>query len=357
VNGAHGLGNSRRESIRGVPANLDPTMTASEPRSRAVDEGTYGGAGDPPAAAANATGARTETVAFESAGVRCEADLYLPAAGEPPWPAVVMAHVFGAERAWGLAPFAERFARAGVAALAFDYRHLGGSEGTPRRLIDTGRQRDDWDAALAYVRSLEEVDADRVAAWGSSFSGGHALEVACRDHDVRAVVAQVPFVDGRSTVAHQTSDRSTRSRLGTMARAVADRVLAVADLGPVSVPLVSEPGGGGLVDSPGAEEGFLSLVPEGEEPVNSTPARVVLDLPFFRPGRRADEVDVPVHLVVGEEDRLLPRGPTERTIDRLPDPSVHRVPTGHFGVHYDPWFEPVVEAQVAFLTEALGVDR
>jgi len=65
---------------------------------------------------------------------------------------------------------------------------------------------------------------------------------------------------------------------------------------------------------------------------------------------------VPVHVVVGEEDRLLPPGPTERTIDRLADPSVHRVPAGHFDVHDDPWFEPVVEEQVAFLTEALDVD-
>ena len=332
-------------------------MTAQERRSREVSEQNDGDAAL--AAAESPTGPRSirpEVVTFESDGVRCEGDLYLPRDGEPPWPAVAMAHVFGAERAWGLAPFAERFARAGLAALVFDYRHLGGSDGTPRRLVDPDRQQDDWAAALEYVRSLDEVDEERVAVWGSSFSGGHALDVARRDSAVRAVVAQVPFVDGRATVAHQTSDRSTRSRLSMMARALADRAIGVVGLGPVCVPMVSEPGEGGLVDSPGAEEGFLALVPDGDEPVNSTPARVVLDFPFYRPGRRADEVDVPVHVVVGEEDRLLPHGPTERTIDSLADPSVHRVPTGHFGVHYDPWFEPVVEAQVAFLTEALSVD-
>lgn len=297
----------------------------------------------------------TETVTFESQGVQCEADLYLPAAGDPPWPTVVMAHVFGAARTWGLAAFAERFARAGFAAFVFDYRHLGGSDGTPRRLVDSARQLDDWEAALAHVRSREEVDDERIALWGSSFSGGHALATARQESEVRAVVAQVPFVDGRATVAHQISGRGLLERGRTMGLALADWLAAAVGRGPVCIPTVSEPGDGGLVDSPGAKTGFLSLVPEGEEPINRTPARVVLDQPFYRPIRHAGEVDVPVHVVVAEEDRLLPHGPTERLLDRLADPSVHRVPSDHFGVHREPVVRPVVDEQVAFLSDVLGV--
>ena len=297
-----------------------------------------------------------ETIEFDSRGVRCEADLYLPDDEDPLWPAVVMAHVFGAERGWGLAPFAERFARAGFAVLVFDYRHLGGSSGTPRRLIDPSRQLDDWAAALSHVRSLDAVDGDRVALWGTSFSGGHALATASRDPEVRAVVAQVPYVDGRATTVHQTRGRSWLSNVRLSALALADRAFAVAGLGPVEVSFVSEPGGDGLVDSPGAKSGFTALVPDGVELVNRTPARVVFDLPFHRPGRETDGIGVPVHVVVAEADRLLPPEPTERLIDRLAEPSVHRVPAPHFEVHRDPWFEPIVDRQVAFLTEALSDD-
>lgn len=333
-------------------------MPATEPRMEdggaPTDEVTE--PSDPDEAVAT-TEPRAETVAFESGGVRCEGDLYLPTTGEPPWPTVVLAHVFGAERAWGLAPFAERFAEAGLAAFVFDHRHLGTSGGTPRRLVDPDRQLDDWRAALAFVRALDEVDAERVALWGSSFSGGHVLATAARDPDVAAVVAQVPFVDGRATVAHQAGDRSSVQRLRDLGRAVADRILAVAGLGPIEIPFVSEPDGGGLVDSPGAAEGFTALVPEGVELVNRTPARVILDLMSFRPGRHAADVDVPVHVVVAGEDRLLPHGPTERVVDELDDPSVHRVGAAHFEVHYAPWFEAVVTEQVAFLTEVLGVNE
>jgi fermentation-respiration switch protein FrsA (DUF1100 family) len=69
--------------------------------------------------------------------------------------------------------FAERFARAGLAALVFDYRHFGDSQGEPRQLLDIGRQLADWRAAIGYARTVDGIDPARIALWGSSFSGGH----------------------------------------------------------------------------------------------------------------------------------------------------------------------------------------
>lgn len=295
----------------------------------------------------------TETTTFESHGLDCEADLYLPADLEPPLPAIVMANIFGAERSWGLVRFAERFAADGLAAFVFDYRHFGGSEGEPRRLIDPHRQVADWQAALAYVRSLEQVDEERVVLWGTSFSGGHVLSMATRDPDAVAVISQVPFVDGRATVAHQSAGRGPFQQVRDFGLAVADRIGGAVGLGPLTMPIVTEPGGGGLVDSPGALSGFLAMVPDGAEVVNRAPARVVLDLPTYRPGLGVGDIDVPVHIVVAEEDRLLPRGPTEKTVERLADPSVHRLSVGHLDVHVDPWVEEVLEEQREFLDAVL----
>jgi hypothetical protein len=65
-----------------------------------------------------------------------------------------MAHGFGAERTFGLEPFAERFAQAGLAAFVFDYRCFGDSEGQPRNLVSPRRHLQDWEAALSYVKGL-----------------------------------------------------------------------------------------------------------------------------------------------------------------------------------------------------------
>lgn len=299
--------------------------------------------------------ARAETVAFESQGVRCEADLYQPSSGEPPWPVVVMAHGFGAEREWGLSPYAERFAEAGVAAFVFDHRYHGASGGTPRRLIDPRRQLEDWAAAIGHAASMERVDADRVALWGTSFSGGHVLATARREPRVRAVVAQVPFVDGAVTFAHQALSKGPVGSLRTTGHALADQAAALAGREPVEVPIVSRPGEGGLLDTPGTLEGYEALLPEGERWTNRTPARVVLTLPLYRPGRRAEGIEAPVHLTLAEEDNLLPVEATEDLVDRLDDPEVERIEDGHFDVYQEPWFEQVAGAQATFLSEALAV--
>ena len=102
--------------------------------------------------------------AFDSQGVRCAAWLYLTDEGAGPHPCVVMAHGFSGVRDQ-LDAYAERFAAARLACLVFDYRHFGDSDGQKRQLLDIGRQLDDWRAAIAFARSLEELD-------GGSASGG-----------------------------------------------------------------------------------------------------------------------------------------------------------------------------------------
>ncbi len=96
--------------------------------------------------------------------------------------------------------YAERFAAAGWSVLVFDYRHLGASGGEPRQILDIGRQRADWHAALAFARTLPEVDVNRIALWGSSFGGGHVLRVASEDTRIAAIVAQCPFTDGPASL-------------------------------------------------------------------------------------------------------------------------------------------------------------
>src|SRR4051794_18219407 len=134
-------------------------------------------------------------VEFASGNGRCAAWFYLPD-GDPPFPAVVIAHGWSGVREQRLDAFGESFAAAGIAALVFDYRHFGASTGQPRQLIDIKHQLEDWTAAGARVRRTAEVDAARVALWGSSFSGGHVQEIAARDRQVAAVIAMVPFADG-----------------------------------------------------------------------------------------------------------------------------------------------------------------
>ena len=134
-------------------------------------------------------------VSFTSGEDTCAAWLYLPTGVTSP-PVVILGHGLGATREMRLDAFAERFAQAGIAALAFTYRHFGDSGGQPRQLLSIKRQLADWDAAIAWVKNRRDVDGTRIAVWGSSFGGGHSITVASRHPELKAAVAQCPFTDG-----------------------------------------------------------------------------------------------------------------------------------------------------------------
>src|SRR5512135_3340958 len=106
-----------------------------------------------------------------------------------------MAHGFSATRDDGLPGYAEAFRDAGFVVVLFDYRHFGASTGEPRQLLDIRRQLEDYRAVIAWARSLDGVDPDRIVLWGSSFSGGHVLVVAATDPRIAAVIAQAPNTD------------------------------------------------------------------------------------------------------------------------------------------------------------------
>lgn len=141
-------------------------------------------------------------VSFESSGALCRGWFY-PAKGVAgPAPAIVMSHGITGVKEQYLDRYAEQFAGEGFAVLVFDYRHLGASDGTPRGRVNPRSQHDDIRAALAWIEAHATVDPSRLALWGSSFSGAHAIFVGGFDPRVQVVVAQVPALDiPRSLIA------------------------------------------------------------------------------------------------------------------------------------------------------------
>ena len=290
-------------------------------------------------------------VHFPSGSEQCHAWLYLPVAtaqATPP-PVIVMAHGLGAVKALRLAAFAERFQAAGYACLVFDYRHFGESEGAPRELLSLGRQRADWRAAVAFARSLPEVDSERTVVWGTSFGGGHAIVTAAEDADIVAGIAQCPFTDGIAS-ARQLSPVGN-ARLGVAA--AKDHLARLAGRPPVRVKVAARPGEVGLMDRPDVVEGSLRLLHASglseEDFRNDVPARVAFEIPLDAPGRRVSDVRCPILFCVCDADSVAPAKATLRHAAKASQGTVHRYPVGHFDIYVGEEFERVVADQLSFL--------
>jgi len=286
---------------------------------------------------------------FTSLGTRCAAWLYRPdGVAEPP--VVVMAHGFGAQRDFGLPAYAERFAQRGMAVFLFDYRNFGASDGEPRNLVSNSRHLRDWEAALAFVRGLPGIDAERIGLWGSSFSGGHVIVTASRDAGVSAIVSQVPFVDGITTAFRTGMKHAAQATVA----GVRDVVRMITTSDPYYVPIVSDPDVFGLMNSPESKPGYMAIVPEDAEWTNECPARAVLELLFYRPIAHARGVRCPALVMMGEKDSLIHPKAVEKTASRMREVTLIHLPVGHFDVYVGDLFEKVVEIQADFLWRHLG---
>ena len=279
-------------------------------------------------------------LSFASGVDSCAAWLYSPVGGGSRNPMIVMAHGLSGTRRDRLGAFAECFAAAGLAALVFDHRGFGDSGGEPD-LFDPERQLVDWRAAIAFARSLPEIDGARIATFGSSMGGGNALAAAASDPDVAAAISQVPFLD-MVTQAHRASPRVTARML---AAAVQGRYL----------PAVGQPDEPALINAPGGEEGWRRVVEIGEDSRwrNRVSSRWLLGRPY-RPVRHAAKLHCPWLVCVGEADRVAKPGPAIAAAQRAPKGEL-RTYSGvdHFDVYDGPAHEALVADQLDFLKRHL----
>ena len=138
---------------------------------------------------------RSTEVEFRSDGVTVRGDLLLPD-GDGPHPVVVMAGGWCYVKELRQPQYAQEFVERGFAALIFDYRTIGASDGEPRQHLDPWAQIEDYRNAISYLETRPDIDADRIGVWGISYSGGHVLILGAIDPRVKVIVSNVPVIDG-----------------------------------------------------------------------------------------------------------------------------------------------------------------
>jgi uncharacterized protein len=291
---------------------------------------------------------------FTSHGLTCGAWLYLPEGVSKP-PVVVMAHGFGGQRWMRLPAYAEHFARRGMAVFIFDYRSFNDSEGEPRNYINPKRHLQDWKAAIAHVRTLDTVETNRVALWGTSFSGGHVISTAANDQEIRAIVAQVPFTDGITTQLSYAS--RPVFAIKAIYHGLADVFDSVFTRKRHNVQIAGKPGEAfGMMSTPDAMPGLLKLlgIPEDEwSPHNYCPAEIVFTLGLYRPIARAEKVKCPALVIGAEYDSLFPPDGPEKMAGIMQKATYISMPMGHFDVYVGEAFEKLVSRMGDFLQESL----
>jgi uncharacterized protein len=337
-------------------------------------------------------------IEFQSHGETCRGLFVRPRDGGPA-PLIVLGHGLGGVYEMRLDAYARRFAEAGYAALTFDYRRFGRSDGHPRHWLVREHQQQDFEAALDYGKTLEGVDPQRVVLWGTSLAGGHVIDIAARRTDLTASIIQGPFTDGLAS----TSAISIPSMLGLGLFIAADAFARLLRLPPVLAPLAGTYGTPALMTKEDVVQTVLKLLPEGSRmsgrlsdlyrgfaqkkftlPANLTtsdepeahpisrltgsvrlPSGTVLitgvsaifglKIGFWRPGRNLHKLRAPMLVCVCEQDTVAPPKPTIKYASAAPMCELKRYPYGHFDIYTDAPYEHVVNDQLAFLQRVVPI--
>lgn len=283
-----------------------------------------------------------EDIQFTSGKDLCRGWLYRPE-GRDRFPVIVMAHGLGAVKEMRLDAFAERYCASGYGCLVFDYRHFGASEGQPRQLLSIPHQQQDWHAAIAHARSLPCTSG--IVLWGSSFSGGHVIEVGSREKDILAVMSQCPFTDGIASALAMDFITS----LKVTGRALKDLAAAATGRPPVMIQLAGKPGDTALMTAPDALPGYRALIPEGLQFPEEVAARIGLNIVRYRPGKSAARLRCPVLFCICDKDTVAPARSALKYARQAPVPTIERFPVGHFDIYTGEVFESLVSKQLHFL--------
>ena len=297
-------------------------------------------------------------VEFRSEGALLRGLLYLPDCHSSLLPAVVMAHGTTATIKMVLDRYAEVFAAAGFAAVIYDHRNFGASDGEPRQEINPWVQARGYRDAVSYVSAMPEVDASRVAVWGDSYSASEAIVLAAIDSRIKAVVAQCPVCGSRKPGPDPSGARFAAIKQTLLEGDVSGTPETTT--GPLPVVSFDQVRHASLLKPMTAFRWFIEYGGRhGTRWVNDV-TRVVPPTPApFSPSLCAPHVRCPVLMLVAPEDEMVHCNyeVARAAYEAIPGTKQwHDVGGGHFGFlwHPSPIFDEAARVQVDFLQRHLS---
>jgi pimeloyl-ACP methyl ester carboxylesterase len=250
---------------------------------------------------------------------------------------VVMGAGAGVTKEPGTDRFAARFHAAGFSVLAFDFRHVGESGGTPRQVVRINEQLEDYAAAIAFAATLPEADPARIAIWGFSLAGGHVFRVAAAHPDLAAAIAQAPLADAPAIAGQAMRSMTPGAALRLNAIALLDVLGRRLGRPPRLIALAGPRGTVAALTTPDGAKGPQALNPGDRYPdwEQTIAAGSALRVGLYRPRRAAPRIACPLLVLAYDDDRSVSAEPAVAAGRRAPRGEVVVLPGDHYAAFQD----------------------
>jgi len=126
-------------------------------------------------------------------GITLVADLFKPKDSDDKMPAIAVCGPFGAVKEQSSGLYAQELAKRGFLTIAFDPSFTGESGGQPRYMASPDINTEDFQAAVDYLSTSDEVDSERIGILGICGWGGMAFNTAAIDTRIKATVTTTMY--------------------------------------------------------------------------------------------------------------------------------------------------------------------
>ncbi|KAL7066482.1 hypothetical protein ACR3K2_30740 [Cryptosporidium serpentis] len=248
-------------------------------------------------------------------------------------PVILMAVGLGTQKDFNIyVHYANLLCSNGIATFIFDYSHFGGSEGTPRNLIDPIKQRNEIKSAIDYIYNNNEINhllnqtnnsaRESLCLWGTSFAGGmvfltysdikEEMAMGTPSPLIHCIIAHIPFLNKVSVLEH-IQIRGIQNILSLLMLVILDKILSIIfkDIS-LNIPIASKMGTSvmKLSDTDYNEWENIRIRDEKSNLLNSwvnlTPARSLWNmLKHTNPTLKVEYVDIPILLLPAMRDCFL----------------------------------------------------
>jgi uncharacterized protein len=241
----------------------------------------------------------SEPITFHSQGARLSGRLWATPGQRRPAVLVTGSWMTVKEQMPGR--YAPLLAEAGFAAMTFDFRGFGESEGTPREIESATQKAEDIRNAVAFLRTHPSVDGNRIGALAVCASAGYTAAAAAGDGRLRSIAMVAPWLhDAEIVRAVYGGEEGVTQRL-SQAAAARERYARTGEV--EYVPAASNSDATAAMYWPGDALDYYLNPRRGAIP--EWGARFALmawkEWLEFDPIALAPRVTVPVRLVTGEQ--------------------------------------------------------
>ena len=126
-------------------------------------------------------------------GITLVGDMYEPKNYEGKLPSLAVCGPYGAVKEQSSGLYAIEMAKRGFLTIAFDPSFTGESGGEPRYMTSYDINVEDFQSAVDYLISLDNVDSEKIGMIGICGWGGMALQTACIDTRVKATIVSTMY--------------------------------------------------------------------------------------------------------------------------------------------------------------------